>query len=173
MLFSVDPFFTTMHCNGFHFDWSTAPNSIPMLYIYVFFRIWFIRGIEAIWTLQEARWSQAHLVCGALFLINWSTLPDQQLFSTSSCVLPELPSCDGSKYVCPDRKSSRLHPPRLHVSILCQNRTKHTHHWTRVGTNFRKNTAAVICFFLPKDPDAPVCAMCIGGVSINFVLTPV
>ena len=51
-------------------------------FLFMFFLIWFFRAIEAIWTLQEARWSQAHLI------FSWST--DQLCLINSFSQLPRV-----------------------------------------------------------------------------------
>ena len=73
------------------------------------------------------RWSCAHLIIwsGALWMINSFCL--NFLAFHLPCVF--LPASSASKYVCANRKSSRLHPPRLHISLIRQNRTKHTIYW--------------------------------------------
>ena len=79
-------------------------------------------------TLQEVLGDHVLIWSFDLVHFGWSTASAYiSLLSTFRVCF--LPASSASKYVCANRKSSRLHPPRLHISLIRQNRTKHTIYW--------------------------------------------
>ena len=141
--------------SALHFHWSTATAQFLTFRFHLPF-VFFVFDILHLLHLDTPGGSV--IISDQLIRLHseWSTapayIPNLLFFNFRVCFCHQLPSSGASKYVCVDRKSSRLHPRRLHISLLRQNRTN-----TPNNPISGRTHRTVICSFLPRDPDAHVC----------------